>query len=257
MKKTLTYILAAAMSFSLASAQDTMRVGIEGAFPPFSQTNPNGEVTGFDIDIANALCEAMNRQCELIQVEWDGLIPALNSRKIDAIIASMSITEERKQSVSFTDKYYPNVSKFARKKGSDIEITDEGIKGKAVGVQTATIQDRYLTDNYGDTVEIKRYATQDESNADLVAGRIDAIFADSVAISEGFLKTDAGQNYEFFGPDVTDAKYIGEGVGIAVRKGDDALVEEFNKAIKAIRDSGKYKEINDKYFDFDIYPEGA
>lgn len=253
MNKTLGYILATAMSLSLANAQDALRIGVEGAYPPFSETNSSGEVIGFDIDMANALCEAMNRQCELIQVEWDGLIPAVKSRKIDAIIASMSITEERKKNVTFSEKYYQIPTKLARKKGADIELSQEGMKGKVVGVQNATIFDRYITDTFGDIVEIKRYSTQDEANADLVAGRLDAIIADSVVVSDGFLKTDAGKDYEFFGPDLTDPKYFGEGTGIAVDKGNDDLAAEFSQAVKVIRENGKYKEINDKYFDFDLY----
>ncbi len=255
MKKTLACILAVAMGFTASHAEETLRIGVEGAYPPFSETNSNGEIVGFDIDIANALCEAMNRKCEMVQVEWDGLIPAVKSRKIDAIIASMSITEDRKKNVTFSEKYYQIPTRLARKKGADIEHSKEGMKGHVIGVQNATIFDRYITDNFGDVVEIKRYSSQDEANADLVAGRIDAIIADSVVISDGFFKTDAGKDYEFFGSDLTDPKYFGEGTGIAVDKGNTELADEFSKAIKTIRENGKYKEINDKYFEFDLYGE--
>lgn len=232
---------------------DTLRIAVEGAFPPFSEVSAKGQMVGFDIDIAEALCAELNRQCELVQVEWDGLIPALNSRKVDAVVASMTITDERKQRVNFTDKYYQNPNKFVRRKGSDIEVTKTGMTGKVIGVQNATVFERYISDTYGDVVEIKRYSTQDEANADLLAGRVDAVLADAIGLEEGFLKTAQGQDFEFFGPDLTESKYFGYGAGIAINKDNDILTEQFNSAIKTIRSNGKYKEINDKYFEFDIY----
>ncbi len=230
-----------------------IRIGVEGAYPPFSEVGPDGKLKGFDIDIAMALCAKIGAECELIQQDWDGIIPALLAKKYDAIVASMSITEERKKRVDFTDKYYQTPARFVRKKGSGIEITKEGLKGKKVGVQRATIHDNYLTDNYGDTVEIVRYGTQDEANLDMLAGRVDLLLADSVALLDGFLKTDKGKDYEFVGPELRDKKWFGEGAGIAVRKEDTDLRELFNKAIKAIRADGTYDKIAKKYFDFDIY----
>ena len=240
-----------------AVAQDgeKLRIGVEGAYPPFSETTPSGEFKGFDIDIARALCEAMEVECELVPQDWDGMIPALNARKFDAIVASMSITEERKRSVDFTDRYYKSPAKFVRKKGSGIEITPEGLAGKTVGEQRATIHDNNITGEYGDTVDIKRYATQDEAYLDMAAGRLDLLLAESVALQQGFLETEQGQDYEFVGPDLTDPKYFGEGAGIAVRKGDDELRERLNEAIRQIREDGTYDEIAGRYFDFDIYGE--
>lgn len=155
-----------------------IRIGVEGAYPPFSWINPQGKLEGFDIDIAYALCAKIGAECELVLQDWDGMIPALLAKKFDAIVASMSITEERKKKVDFTDKYYQTPARFVRKKGSGIEITREGLKGKKIGVQRATIHDNYLTDNYGDTVEIVRYGTQDEANLDMIAGRLDLLLAE-------------------------------------------------------------------------------
>jgi arginine/ornithine transport system substrate-binding protein len=249
------------MAGALALAADPLaakewkkiRIGVEGAYPPFSEVGPDGKLKGFDIDIALALCAKIGAECELIQQDWDGIIPALLAKKYDAIIASMSITEERKKRVDFTEKYYQTSARFVRKKGSGIEITKEGLKGKKIGVQRATIHDNYLTDNYGDTVEIVRYGTQDEANLDMIAGRVDLLLADSVALLDGFLKTDKGKDFEFVGPELRDKKWFGEGAGIAVRKEDADLRELFNKAIKAIRADGTYDKIAKKYFDFDIY----
>jgi len=248
-------VVALAIAAGPASAKEwkKIRIGVEGAYPPFSWVEPDGTLKGFDIDIAMALCEKIGAECTLVQQDWDGIIPALLARKYDAIVASMSITEERKKKVAFTKKYYNSPAKFVRRKGSGIEITKESMKGKTVGVQRATIHDNFITAEFGDTVKIKRYATQDEAYLDAVAGRVDLLLADSVAMNEGFLKTEKGKDFEFVGPDFTDPKYFGEGAGIAVRKQDKDLQALFNKAIDAIRADGTYKRINDKYFDFDIY----
>jgi arginine/ornithine transport system substrate-binding protein len=253
------FIAALAIGATLGAVQadakewKKVRVGVEGAYPPFSEVTADGKLVGFDIDIANALCEEMKVECELITQDWDGIIPALQARKYDAIIASMSITPERKEKVDFTNKYYNTPAKFVRKKGSGIEITKESMKGKAVGVQRATIHDNFVTEVYGDAVEVKRYGTQDEAYLDMVAGRVDLLLADSVAMLGGFLETDAGKDFEFVGPDFSDPKYFGEGAGIAVRKGEEDLLNMLNQAIDTIRANGKYKAIQDKYFDFDVY----
>jgi arginine/ornithine transport system substrate-binding protein len=251
------FALAIALVAGQAHAKDwkKIRVGVEGAYPPFSWVEPDGTLKGFDIDIARALCAEIGAECELVPQDWDGIIPALLARKYDAIIASMSITEERKKKVAFTQKYYNTPAKFARKKGSGIEISKESLKGKSVGVQRATTHDNFITAEFGDAVEIKRYATQDEAYLDAVAGRIDLLLADSVAMDDGFLKTDAGKDFEFVGPAYSDPKYFGPGAGIAIRKKDQDLVELFDKAIEAILANGEYKAINDKYFEFDVYGE--
>lgn len=250
-------IVAAAVALSAGIAQagewSKLRVGVEGAYPPFSWMEPDGALMGFDIDIANAICAQMNAECELVPQDWDGIIPALLAKKYDAIIASMSITEERKKKVSFSDKYYSTPAKFVRKKGSGIEINRDSMAGKSVGVQRATIHENFVSDNYGDIVEIKGYGTQDEAYLDFTAGRVDLLLADSVALEEGFLKTDAGADAEFVGPNFTDPKWFGDGAGIAIRKSDTDLQQMLNDAIAAIRANGTYKKINDKYFGFDVY----
>lgn len=244
---------AVAIGVSLsAQAQEVLRVGVEGAYPPFSEKTASGELIGFDIDIANALCEKMNRKCELVEQDWDGIIPALLARKYDAIVASMSITEERMKVVDFTKKYYQTPAKFAGKADAGLSDTPAGLAGKTIGVQRGTIHDDFISSEYKDS-DIKRYGTQDEVYLDLTAGRLDAIIADSIAINDGFLKTDQGKDYAFFGSDHVDPKYFGDGAGIAVRKGQDDLKTAISDAIAAIRADGTYAKINNKYFEFDIY----
>ncbi len=248
-------VLALAVASANAAEWKNVRIGVEGAYPPFSWVEPDGTLKGFDIDIAWALCEKMGAKCELVAQDWDGIIPALLAKKYDAIIASMSITEERMKKVAFTDKYYSRPAKFVRKKGSGIEINKESLKGKSVGVQSATIHENFIRDVYGDIVEIKAYGTQDEAYLDFVAGRVDLLLADSVAMDEGFLKTDSGKNAEFVGPDFTDPKWFGIGAGISLRKEDTDLLAKLNKAIADILADGTYKKINDKYFEFNVYGE--
>ncbi len=258
MRKPTILILAAAMLMAFAGPAAAkewtkIRFGVEGAYPPFSYVTPDGKLEGFDIDIAWALCEQMKVECKLVAQDWDGIIPALMAKKYDAIIASMSITEERLKKVDFTDKYQQTPAKFVRKKGSGIEISEESLKGKTVGVQRATIHDNFLTDNFGDSIEIKRYGSQDEAYLDMTSGRLDLLLADSAAMEDGFLNSDQGADFEFVGPGYTDPKWFGDGAGIAIRKGDDDLREQLNKALAEILANGKYKEIQDKYFDFDVY----
>jgi len=250
-------IVALVLAAGTVQAKDwtKVRIGVEGAYPPFSYVTPDGELAGFDIDIAKALGAAMGAEVELVAQDWDGIIPALLAKKYDAIVASMAITEERKKKVAFSNKYYNTPAKFICKKGTLTEFSRDNIKGKKVGVQRATIHDSYLTDNYGNDVEVVRYGTQDEAYLDLVAGRVDMLLADSIALSDGFLQKPEGKDYQFIGPDLTDPKWFGEGTGIAIRKEDKDLVELFNKAINQIRADGTYKKIQDKYFDFDVYGE--
>jgi arginine/ornithine transport system substrate-binding protein len=246
---------------SIAHAQTNtqakkIRIGVEGAYPPFSQIDPSGKLSGFDIDITNALCAEMKVECVLVQQAFDGMIPALQTRKIDAVIASMSITEERKKAVDFSDKYYHTPARFVVRSGAKIDASPAGLAGKKIGVQRSTIYDRYVTDFFK-SAQIVRYTKQDEVFLDMTSGRVDAALVDIIAAQHGFLKTPQGKGFEFTGPVYDDPKYFGVGAGVAIRKGNDQLRMEFNRAIAAIRANGTYKKIQDKYFDFDVYGGGA
>lgn len=262
MKKLILLAMALLMVVGLVACGDskpeakkwaTVRIGTEGAYPPFNFTTKDGKLAGFDVDIAKALCKEMGAKIVLVAQDWDGMIPALNAKKYDAIIASMSITPERQKKIAFSGKYYQTPARFITKKGAMATFSDEAMEGKTVGVQRATIHDKYLSDNYK-SVKIKRYGTLDEVYLDLVAGRLDLLLADSVVTDDAFLKKHAkGKDYQFIGPSLTDVKWFGVGAGIGIRKEDKDLVEMFNKAIMAIRANGTYKKIQDKYFDFDVY----
>lgn len=257
-RMTKAMLLAAALATApgaLAQKWETVRFGVEGAYPPFSYTQQDGTLAGFDIDLAYALCEEMQVKCELVAQDWDGIIPALLARKYDAIIAAMAITEERKRTVDFTDKYSKVPNRFVVPNSAPLSITPEGLKDKKIGVQRATTHDKYITDNFGNDVNIVRYGSTDEAYLDLRSGRVDAVLSDVLAISEGLLKKEGGNNFSLVGPTITDSRWFGEGSGIALRKQNSDLKAMLNKAITGLRENGKYQEINAKYFDFDIYGE--
>jgi arginine/ornithine transport system substrate-binding protein len=251
MKSWLMAIAAALLPLA-GAAQSTLRVGVEGAYPPFSEIGTDGKLKGFDIDIAHVMCERLKTKCELVQAEFDALIPALRAKKFDAIVASMSITPERKKNVDFTVKYYQTPARMIVRDDAKVEISAAGLKGKKIGVQRTTIHDRFATATFKQS-EIVRYSKQDEVFLDMKSGRIDATLVDAIAGDIGFLKTPAGKGFVFAGPQYTDPAFFGDGAGIAVRKGDDKLRRQLNDAIAAIRADGTYKKIQERYFAFDIY----
>ncbi len=254
MRRIITALAAAALltAGGAAAADEKLRIGVEGAYPPFSWKEADGTLKGFDIDIAMALCKELGRECELVEQDWDGMIPALLARKYDAIIASMSITEERKKRVGFSDKYYNTPNYFVAAKGSGIEISPAGLAGKAVGVQRGTTHQCYVEKAFPDA-DLRLYATQEEVFLDLASGRLDAQASDAIQAQGGFLDTEAGKGFEFVGGEQFDLQCHGEGAGVAVRKGDGKLRDAFSAAIAAIRANGVYGTINDRYFDFDVY----
>lgn len=241
-------LAAAALAFaSTAMAAEKIKIGTEGAYPPFNLIDANGKPGGFDVDIAMALCAQMKADCEVVTSDWDGIIPALNAKKFDAIVASMSITDERKQAVDFTAPYYTNKLQFIAAKGADFKVDKASLKGKVIGAQRATIAGTWLEDNMGDTVEIKLYDTQENAYLDLSSGRVDGVLADKLVNWE-WLKSDTGKGFEFKGEPVFD----NDKIGIAVRKGDP-LQGKLSAALQAIIDDGTYQKINAKYFPFSIY----
>ena len=256
--KTTSLIAGLALSLlassNLFAAEKTLRIGIEAAYPPFAFKTPDGKISGFDYDIGNARCAQMQVKCQWTEQEYDGLIPSLKVNKIDAALSSITITEERKRSVDFTHKYYFTSARLAMKAGTQVDDQYQSLKGKRIGVQRATTTDRYVSEVLAPKgVEIVRYTSNEEIFMDLVSGRLDGVFADTIPLEQGFLLTPKGEGYAFVGPELKDPKYVGEGAGIAVRKGNTQLVSELNKAIDEIRSNGEYQKIQAKYFKSDIY----
>tara|TARA_B100000029_G_scaffold510722_1_gene602873 strand:- start:2576 stop:3433 length:858 start_codon:yes stop_codon:yes gene_type:complete len=256
----------------------TIRIGTEGAYPPWNNLNAAGELEGAEIDFANEACKRMNAECEWVTQDWDGIIPALLNGKYDIIIAGMSITEERKQKVNFTDGYMTDPANFAVLKSSNLgsmgtnwsgsqvkkvdlanpsgkELTaiaqvNTALEGKIVGVQSSTIHQNYVEQYMQGAVEMRLYQTQDDLNLDLAAGRIDALLADQGAIMD-FMATEEGKDVVFTGPNFSGGVF-GEGVGGAVRKEDNDILEMFNKAIAEMSADGTTAKITKKWFGRDI-----
>ncbi|MFY8106973.1 MAG: lysine/arginine/ornithine ABC transporter substrate-binding protein [Elstera sp.] len=235
-------------SGAYAQSSKTLRLGTEGAYPPFNFTDKNGKLQGFDIEIGDALCAEMKRKCEWVTQDWDGIIPALKAKKFDAIIASMSINEKRKKEVDFTDRYYFTPGMMVARAGSGFK--QNALTGKTVGVQVETIHAQFMEARYKD-VTLKQYKTQEEANLDLANGRLDLVMADSAVIDEWIKANGGSAKFERVGDFVRDP-ILGNGAGIAIRKGEKDLVDAFNKAIAAIKANGTYTKINNKYFEFDI-----
>ncbi|MFU2325533.1 ABC transporter substrate-binding protein [Pseudomonas sp. NFX98] len=249
-------LFALALTSTLAVSEEsrTVRIGIEPSYPPFSYKTADGGTAGFDFDIGNAICEQMKVKCVWVDQEFDGLIPSLKVRKIDAILSSMLITSERLKSVDFTQQYYRSMpANLVMKSGSVINNPLVDLKGKKVGVQQGTTNDRFASEVLTPAgVDVVRYGSQGQLFLDLVAGRLDAGLADVVNIYEGFLNTDSGKGFAVVGPDFDDPKYFGDGNGIAVRKGDKALLEQLNSAIAAVHANGTCKRLQEKYFKFEV-----
>ena len=234
------------------AAAETLRIAIEGEYPPFNRTDKKGQLSGFDVDIANALCKAIDASCKLVKQQWDRMISDLVAGKYDLVVSSLSITASRRQKIDFTNPYYQTPAKFVAKKGDSIEVTQAGLKGRRIGVQKATTHEQFLTSTFGSNAVLVRYDTVPKAQADLVAGKVDLVFADAMALDAGFLKTKPGNGFAFVGPDFRDQRWFGQGIGIGVRKGQSDLVAKLNAALAKLRTDGTYDGIASRYFEFDL-----
>ncbi len=251
------FLSAAAVLLALSTpafAQSTLRVGVEGNYPPFSMISPDGKLSGFDIDIANAVCAEMKATCTMVQQEWDGMIPALNAKKFDMIVASMTITEERKKAVDFSNAYYDVPSRWVAKAGAFKEATPASLKGKKIIVLRNSPRAKYVQENFKES-EVLLVAKETEVYLELVAGRGDIGFGSSVVSSEAFLKKPEGKAFAQVGDTVILDRTGGAGVGIALRKNEEELRGKINEALKTIRANGAYRKLADKYFDFNVEPQ--
>jgi octopine/nopaline transport system substrate-binding protein len=271
-------ILASALAIGGASAQTkTVKIATEGAYAPWNFTGAGGKLEGFEVDLANDLCRRMKVTCEIVAQDWDGIIPALNAKKYDAIMAGMSITEERKKVIDFAGPYVngPNGymvakdSPLAKMPGTGeaynlgsqqaaaekaIEASKAVLKGKTVGVQGSTIHSNFADKYLKGTAEIREYKTTEQHDLDLAAGRIDAVLADSTAIM-GTLDKPEFKDYVMVGPSITGG-LLGAGVGVGLRKGDTELKKNFDEAIRAAIQDGTVKTLSMKWFKVDITPKG-
>jgi lysine/arginine/ornithine transport system substrate-binding protein len=256
--KTLSSLLAAAVLAAVtvatpAFAKDAnvLRLGIDPTYPPMDVKMPDGHVTGFDVDLADEICRRIAMHCEWVEMEFSGMIPALQARKIDAIISSMAITEKRMQQIAFSTKLFQFKSRLIAKTGVPLTVSAEGLRGKRIGVQSGTQFETYAQKNWqSGGVEVVAYQSQEGVFEDLMAGRLDAALLGSVEADNGFLKTPRGKGFGFVGGPLEMGDH---GTGIGLRKDDVALKAGIDHAITSMRADGTYQKIAHKYFDFDVY----
>ena len=268
-KKTIFSVLFSLLIIGNVNA-DKIKIGTEGAYPPWNSKDASGKLIGFEVELAYTLCRYIGQQCEIVEQDWDGMIPALIMRKFDAIMAGMSITAERQKAISFSQGYADEVASLAVMKGSDLEDMDtpEGINltlggsgvkktlktltgalaGKTVCTQTATIHQNFLESGDVGKINLRTYKTQDEVNLDLASGRCDVALAAAVAFTDYAEKS--GKPVVLVGPTFSGGAF-GNGVGVGIRKDDTELLKAFNKAIEKARKNGDISRIATKWFGFD------
>ena len=250
-KKFLGLALLAACA-TVAQAAD-LKVAIDPTYEPFTYKTPDGKPTGFDVDVANAICAELKRNCVFVEQVWDSMLPGLQARKYDVIVSSLSITEERKRVIDFSDRYYKTPSAIVVKKGTPY-TGPASLKGKRIGVLKGSTQEKWAMGELKPAgVTVVPYEAQDQVYLDINAGRLDGTVADKVEVHGGFLRKPEGKDYGYVGHDQYETKYYGDGIGIGMRKGQKDLKEQINAAIKTIRSNGTYNTIAKKYFDFDPY----
>ena len=275
-KLSLGILISFFITFSVSA--DKIKIGTEGAYPPWNAKDASGKLIGFEVELANELCKIMGHECTIVEQDWDGMIPALLMRKFDAIMAGMSITDERLKTINFSQGYADEVASLAVMKGSSLEgmETSEGInlskksgsakkdlktitaalKGKTVCVQTATIHQNFLESGEVGKINVRTYKTQDEVNLDLAAGRCDVALAAAVAFTDYADKS--GKPVVLVGPTFSGGAF-GNGVGVGIRKSGDGaigkrdaqLLKDFNKAINEARKQGIISKLAIKHFGFD------
>ncbi|MDR8402111.1 ABC transporter substrate-binding protein [Paraburkholderia sp. USG1] len=252
---TLTFALLAASSAS-ANAKDwsTVRFGVDASYPPFESKAADGKLVGFDIDLGNEICRRLNANCVWVENAFDGMIPALKGRKFDGVLSTMSMTPARQAQIAFSSKVFRIPTRLVAKKGSTITPTPEALKGKRIGVEQGSIQETYAKTYWEPAgAAIVSYQDQDLVYSDLIAGRIDASLQNAVQANVGFLRTPRGKDFAFAGNPLYDAKTLGSGTAIGLRKEDTDLKAKIDKAIADTRADGTYDKIAKKYFDFDVY----
>jgi len=236
---------------AFARDPNMLRLGIDPSYPPMDSKMSDGHVAGFDVDLADEICRRIAMHCEWVEMEFSGMIPALQARKIDAIVSSMAITEKRMQQIAFSTKLFQFKSRLIAKTGAPLTVSATGLRGKRIGVQSGTQFETYAQKNWQPGgAEIVAYPSQESVFDDLTSGRLDAALLGSVEADNGFLKTPQGRGFGFVGGPLEMGDH---GTGIGMRKDDVALKQNIDRAITAMRTDGTYQKIARKYFDFDVY----
>jgi len=242
MKKILLASLIGLASFN-AAAQEEIKFAMEATYAPFEYMDENNQIQGFDVDLANALCEELKATCTFHNQAFDSLIPALKFKRYDAAISAMDITDARLEQVNFSNAYYDNAAAFIAMDG---KVADQAaLEGKRVGVQNGSTHQSFLMEQMPGVTAVP-YSSYQDAFIDMKNGRIDSVFGDNAVVAEWFKKDD--NKLAYVGDNITNAKYFGNGFGIAVNKDNQALVEKLNKALATVSSNGVYQDIHTKYF---------
>ncbi|MDU5781286.1 MAG: arginine ABC transporter substrate-binding protein [Pantoea sp.] len=238
------WILAAALATLTLSAQaaETIRFASSATYPPFESLDRDNQIVGYDIDLAKALCQQMQAECTFTNNAFDSLIPSLKFRRFDAVISGMDITDERSKQVDFTQPYYANSAIVIARKGKFSDFAS--LKGKRIGVENGTTHQKYLQEKHPEIVTVA-YDSYQNAILDMKNGRLDGVFGDTAVVNQ-WLKTNA--DLAPVGEHVTDKAYFGTGLGIAVRKGNDALRDRLNAALATLKSNGALQQLNQKWF---------
>jgi octopine/nopaline transport system substrate-binding protein len=271
---TLSILVAAS---GAAAQEKTVKIATEGAYAPWNFTGAGGKLEGFEIDLANDLCARMKVKCEIVAQDWDGIIPALQAKKYDAIMAGMTITDKRKEVINFSIPYADTPSVFLTATNSPlaklpgtgqafnlstqqaaaekaIEDLKPLLKGKSIGVQTSTIQANFADKYLKGTAEIREYKTTEQHDLDLAAGRIDAVFAGAAQVI-GTLEKPDFKDYAVAGPSLTGG-LLGAGIAVGLRKDEVDLKKAFDEAIQGAIKDGTVQKLSMKWFKTNVTPQG-
>lgn len=249
-----------------------LRVATEGAYPPYNMVDASGNLVGFEIDMMKDVCKRVGTECQFIAQAWDGMIPALQAGRFDAIVAGMSITDERRQAVDFSAGYTTTPAYLVSANANPLQNVDYGLeridlteispeeqasldklrsllKGKVLGVQTSTIHANFADKYLSDVAEIRRYDTQENLALDMQTGRIEIGLADAITWN-AFLQRPEGKDFSYFGPGF-DGGLFGNGQGIAIAKNRPELLAALNKALAEMKADGSMKTLSVQWFGFD------
>ncbi len=224
-----------------------LRVGVFGQDPPMSYVDDEGNLVGFDIDIANALCKAAGFECALVQTDWSALLSGLVDRRLDVVVASVAVTDARREQVVFTRPYHDSIARFVAPSGTLAKITSQALAGKRIGVWRDTTFDQYLQDAYAEQSQIIRYSTQPGALLDLLIGRVDIVLADQATLETTFLNTEYGADFTLIGPPIDAPRWLGSGNAVAVGKENEGLRNLFDRAVADIRANGVLERIRRKW----------
>ena len=251
----------AATGLALPAGAETLRVGMECTYQPFNYRTPDGQMAGYDVDVAQAIAERIGVDLEYVCQDWDGILPALLANKYDAIIASLSITEERKEKIDFSIPYRVSTARLVGPKEQHLKLFDDAgqpildaFKGLRFGVERATTYAAWVDANLPGA-DLVHYDGNQSLFMDLAAGRIDVAITNPMKAYLDFLSKEDGAGFEFVSPPLDDPKFFGDGVGVGIRKGNDELLARIDKAMAEIIAEGKLEEFSLKYFPFSIAPE--